>query len=103
MGLFDFIIRLLGGQPTDRTRGNGAAPRSTATAATSTPTKRTLNLDASQFAPISRTDTLKRARRASSFWGGGWFGRTDAIPPTSDERTLLIDRTLVVYGLVTPE
>jgi RNA-directed DNA polymerase len=103
MGLFDFIIRLLGGQPPDRTRGNGAAERSTTGVVTSKPAKRTLNLDAAQFAPISRADTLKRARRASMFWGGGWWGRTDTIPPTSDERTLLIDRTLVVYGLMTPD
>jgi retron-type reverse transcriptase len=101
MGLFDFIIRLLGGQPPDRTRGNGVAQGSTAT--TTRLTKRTLNLDASQFAPISRADTLKRARRAGMFWGGGWWGRRDAIPPTTDERTLLIDRTMVVYGLLTPE
>ena len=27
----------------------------------------------------------------------------DTIPPATDERTLLIDRTLVAYGLLTPE
>ena len=32
-----------------------------------------------------------------------WWGRLDTIPPASDERTLLIDRSLVAYGLLKPE
>jgi retron-type reverse transcriptase len=42
-----------------------------------------------------------------SFRGGfafnQWWGRRDLIPPTSDARTLLIDRAMVTQGLLTPE
>jgi retron-type reverse transcriptase len=107
MGLFDFIIRLLGGSPPNRPRDDGAAwgPSTTATkGAAAKPKRKTLNLDASQFAPISREETLRRAQRTGgAWWGGGWWGRRDVIPPSTDERTLLIDRTMVVYGLLTPE
>ena len=62
----------------------------------------TLNLDASQFLPITRDELLKEAK-GRSFWSSPWFGRRDLIPPTDDERTGLIDRALVTHGLLSPE
>jgi retron-type reverse transcriptase len=105
MGLIDFLKRLLGSAPAGETRSDGFARRasSAATATTSRPAPKALNLDAAQFAPVSRAETMKRARRAGMMWGGGWWGRRDVIPPSTDGRTLLIDRTMVVYGLLTPE
>jgi retron-type reverse transcriptase len=34
-------------------------------------------------------------------WRTAWIGRTDVIPPASDERTALVDRGLVLRGLLT--
>lgn len=64
---------------------------------------KTLNLDASQFAPISSADALAQATASSTVRSNPWWGRLDTIPPASDERTLLIDRSLVAYGLLKPE
>ncbi|MCB9598812.1 MAG: RNA-directed DNA polymerase [Sandaracinus sp.] len=36
-------------------------------------------------------------------WRTAWIGRVDVIPPASDERTALIDRGLVLRGLLTQE
>ncbi len=36
-------------------------------------------------------------------WRTAWIGRTDTIPPQSDERTALIDRGLELGGYLTPE
>jgi retron-type reverse transcriptase len=67
------------------------------------PTVKKLNLDASQFAPISSSAALAQARASTTVRANPWWGRLDTIPPASDERTLLIDRTLVAYGLLKPE
>jgi retron-type reverse transcriptase len=64
---------------------------------------RTLALDAAQFAPISSADALARARASSTVRSNPWWGRLDTIPPAGDERTMLIDRSLVAYGLLKPE
>src|SRR5690242_21175079 len=44
------------------------------------------------FLPIGRDDLLKQGEEARRTGGWMWFGRRDLIPPTSDPRTLLIDR-----------
>jgi RNA-directed DNA polymerase len=62
----------------------------------------TLNLDASQFLPISR-DELKQQAKGINVWGSPWFGRRDLIPPVTDKRTNLIDRAMVAQGLLSPE
>ena len=67
------------------------------------PKPKLLNLDASQFAPISSGDALAQARASTTVRSNPWWGRLDTIPPASDERTLLIDRSLVAYGLLQPE
>ncbi len=61
----------------------------------------TLNLDASSFLPISRTDLIQQSK-GRSLWSSPWFGRRDLIPPTSDPRTNLIDRGMVTQGILTP-
>jgi retron-type reverse transcriptase len=62
-----------------------------------------LNLDAAQFAPIASADALAQARASTTVRSNPWWGRLDTIPPATDERTLLIDRSLVAYGLLKPE
>lgn len=62
----------------------------------------TLNFDASDFLPITRSDLLAAAKKLT-LWGNPWFGRRDIIPPTSDARTKLIDRAMVTQGILTPE
>jgi hypothetical protein len=124
MGLFDFIRRIFAGtspsrrgtsaqarvdgigqRALDRLRETGAAgmvdSASTTRSKTGASTK-LAELDAGQFAPLSRKDTVRQARGA---WlsSSAWWGRRDAIPPVSDKRTLLIDRTMVAYGLMTAE
>jgi retron-type reverse transcriptase len=106
MGLIDFLKRLLGAKPVALPN---AGPRqssgeaSGAAVAIAPRPARTLNLDASQFAPISAAEALQAAETSTTIRNNPWWGRRDTIPPASDDRTLLIDRTLVVYGLLTPE
>jgi len=66
------------------------------------PQKRDLNLDAAQFAPVSQDEARQQAS-AGNLFRNPWFGRRDVIPPTTDPRTLLIDRAMVGQGLLTPE
>jgi retron-type reverse transcriptase len=70
----------------------------------STPARQpvSLNLDASNYLPISR-DELAKAGANVRLWGNPWFGRRDLIPQADDERTKLIDRALVTHGLLAPE
>jgi retron-type reverse transcriptase len=106
MGLFDFIRNLLNPRPkpagfaTIRPTATTPPPDSSPPAP---PKTKTLNLDAAQFAPISASDAVAQAERSTTIRTNPWWGRLDTIPPATDERTLLIDRTLVAYGLVTPE
>jgi retron-type reverse transcriptase len=58
---------------------------------------------ASDFLPIRRDDLLKQGEDVRRTTGWMWFGRRDLIPPTSDPRTLLIDRGLLTQGLLTAE
>ncbi|HEY7090168.1 MAG TPA: reverse transcriptase domain-containing protein, partial [Tepidisphaeraceae bacterium] len=65
------------------------------------PTK--LELDVAQFTPLSNAQIKEAARGAGGVWSSPFFGRRDLIPPAEDERTNLIDRGMVAYGLITPE
>jgi retron-type reverse transcriptase len=109
MGLIDYIKRLLGAQPRAPLKSaswQSPNPRGRSRAAVATRphlTSKTLNLDASQFTPISASDALRAAETSTTIRNNPWWGRRDTIPPASDDRTLLIDRTLVAYGLMTPE
>lgn len=103
MGLFDWLRRTFSSpRPAPPVR----APARDESRAPSPPRRTSLaGLDASKFKPISRAELMLRAgaRQAGFLWGNPWFGRRDLIPPTSDPRTLLIDRGMVAQGLITPE
>ncbi|CAN5197010.1 retron St85 family RNA-directed DNA polymerase [soil metagenome] len=58
---------------------------------------------ASAFLPIGRDELLSRAEEVRRGTGWMFFGRRDIIPPTSDPRTLLIDRGMVTQGFLTPQ
>ncbi|QEL17117.1 reverse transcriptase family protein [Limnoglobus roseus] len=58
---------------------------------------------APSFLPITRDDLLKQGEEVRRTTGWMFFGRRDLIPPTSDPRTLLIDRGMVTQGLLTPD
>ena len=57
----------------------------------------------SEFLPIARDDLLKQGEDVRRTVGWMWFGRRDLIPPTSDPRTLLIDRGMLTQGLLGAE
>src|SRR4051794_32094887 len=114
MGFFEFIKRLLNPQPPRRSTGPFIQPAPVlppnpvvgppqVQVRPAPPPPKTLNLDAGQFAPISSGDALAQARASTTVRSNPWWGRLDTIPPPSDDRTLLIDRSLVAYGLLSPE
>jgi RNA-directed DNA polymerase len=51
---------------------------------------------------LSAEDLRKRALKIVP-WRTAWIGRTDTIPPQSDERTAIIDRGLVLRGFLTEQ
>jgi len=55
---------------------------------------------ANEIMGLSAASLRRRALRITP-WRTAWIGRTDVIPPASDERTALIDRGLVLRGLLT--
>ncbi len=63
---------------------------------------KTIDLDASQFLPITRNELLNAAKGTRLF-GNVWFGRRDLIPPIDDPRTMLVDRGMVTEGIISPE
>lgn len=127
MGLFDWVIKLLGGgndgiefSSETRTRdeyNRGIPPviRPTAPspqmpaqqppqriAKPAQPNKRRLTpVDMGKFAPITRDEALSRAKWSRFLWTG-WWGRRDLIPPAADARTLLIDQAMAGQGLIAP-
>jgi retron-type reverse transcriptase len=110
MGLFDFLRDLFGLSPPKRSNPPRFTPpvpppfgSKQQSPQKSPPQPKQLNLEADQFAPISSSDALSQARASTTVRSNPWWGRLDTIPPASDERTLLIDRSLVAYGLLTPE
>lgn len=110
MGLFDFLKSFFNPPQPRRPAQPSVPPQQPATPVASPPAAQPappkpakLNLDAAQFAPISSSDALAQARASSTVRSNPWWGRLDTIPPASDERTMLIDRSLVAYGLLQPE
>lgn len=110
MSLFDFLKRLFQPTPPRRSvqplqpiRPAPVVQPSPVRIQAAPPKPKLLNLDVSQFAPISSSDALAQASASSTVRSNPWWGRLDTIPPASDERTLLIDRSLVAYGLLNPE
>jgi retron-type reverse transcriptase len=51
---------------------------------------------------LSADELRKRALKIVP-WRTAWIGRTDTIPPQSDERTAIIDRGLVLRGFLTEQ
>lgn len=58
-------------------------------------------LEANEILGLSREELRKRALKINPYQTA-WIGRVDTIPPQSDERTALIDRGLILRGLLTP-
>ncbi|MEN6627684.1 MAG: reverse transcriptase family protein [Candidatus Sumerlaeia bacterium] len=63
------------------------------------PARRTLNLDISQFKPISDAE-FKSTKRFFGSWEARDRGR---IPPADDKVALAIDRSMINHGIVTAE
>ena len=57
---------------------------------------------ASEILGLSMAEVRKRSLKIDPY-RTPWIGRTDTIPPQSDERTALIDRGLILRGLLTRE
>ncbi len=47
------------------------------------------------------SDQLRKRAMKITPWRTAWIGRVDVIPPQSDERTALVDRGLVLRGMIT--
>lgn len=58
-------------------------------------------LDGGDILGLSAEDFRKRALKINPY-RTAWIGRVDTIPPQTDERTALIDRGLILRGLLTP-
>ncbi len=83
-----------GSPPPTESRPARSRPADKPTAAETDP------FDLGQYTPISNAE-LREALKATG--AGPWMGRRDRIPPVDDPRTRLIDRSMVAYGLITPE
>ncbi len=57
---------------------------------------------ASDFLPISN-DELRDAVKGRNLTRNPWFGRRDRIPLADDERTQLIDRSMIANGILSAE
>jgi retron-type reverse transcriptase len=58
--------------------------------------------EAPEILGLSADEMRKRALRINPY-KTAWIGRVDTIPPQSDERTALIDRGLILRGLLSQE
>ncbi len=101
-GIIRRVMNFLGGSAKSDVVPKTPVATTLGSAASSSSRRKTLNLDASAFLPITR-DEMMRESRTSLFWSGAWFGRLDLIPPTTDRRTLLIDRGMMSAGLLSAE
>ena len=64
--------------------------------------KRQIPFAAEGILGLSADELRKRALRINPY-RTAWIGRVDTIPPQSDERTALIDRGLILRGLLTEQ
>jgi retron-type reverse transcriptase len=65
-------------------------------------------LRAPNLAPLADSELKRSLRRRgqgswSIFGGASWWGRRDLVPPSTDERTNLIDRGMIGRGLTTAD
>lgn len=128
MGFWDFLAKLFGSlkkadpntvtfisppppptpaPPIASGPANAAAPSLLTPAPTPVPTPPTpvaeTGAKAGDFLPIQRDDLLKQGEDVRRTTGWMFFGRRDLIPPTTDPRTLLIDRGMVTQGFLKPD
>lgn len=112
MGFWDFLKDLvLGRDPDERDppgRGRpGVAPSApsagTSTAGTRADRPPAAGYDAPKDILGLDEDALRRRALTVEPWRTAFIGRTDLIPPQSDERTAIIDRGLELRGLLTRE
>ena len=91
--------------PAANARPGAARPKASAPAAAPAPAKAARlpdpkdPLDASAILGLSADEVRKRSLRIDPY-RTAWIGRVDTIPPRSDERTALIDRGLILRGLL---
>src|SRR5438552_3987859 len=124
MGIWDKLKGIFGSQPQMPAPSAGGAPgagapssSSTSTqtfASTQTPTPSTSTSTSTPTPPpangknpyqsdilgLSQEEMRKRALKIDPY-RTAWIGRTDTIPPQSDERTAIIDRGLMLRGFLT--
>ncbi|MBI3185272.1 MAG: RNA-directed DNA polymerase [Myxococcales bacterium] len=81
--------------------GASPVPRAAAPASAASPAKNPY-LANEEVLGLSAEELRKRALKITP-WRTAWIGRTDVIPPQSDERTAIVDRGLVLRGLLTKE
>lgn len=90
-------------RPTASTAARATAPTVAARPAAPTPAVREEDRwRADEILGLSQDELRKRALKINPM-RTAWIGRIDTIPPQSDERTALIDRGLILRGLLTPE
>jgi RNA-directed DNA polymerase len=114
VGLWDKVKELFGGgkpavPPSDPTAPSApvappqARPAPRPAAPPPSPVRTANNPYAnSEILGLSAEELRKRALKITP-WRTAWIGRVDTIPPRSDERTAIIDRGLVLRGLLTEE
>ena len=91
-------------QPTPPKQAAPAAPAPAPAPAVKAPAVRAIKKKdpyaATEILGLSKEELRKRALRIDPY-RTAWIGRTDTIPPQSDERTAIIDRGLILRGLLT--
>src|SRR4051812_25101506 len=93
--LWNLLVRLVSsGEVRSRT---WTPPATATTAPASAPTWNPY--DAGDVLGLSADELRRRALRINPF-RTAWIGRVDTIPPQSDERTAIIDRGLILRGLL---
>lgn len=110
MGLFNWLSNLLGKSPAGNKssvdRGSVVIPELSEPRPESKKRGpiRLNGLDAQQFAPLEDNEARELAKSLGrSIWNDTFFGRRDLIPPTSDARTLLVDRMMIADGITTAD
>jgi len=111
MAFWDFLSKWFGDRKPDEAP-TPTTPANSITSDIAPPTAVPITSDAplpvaapqaSDFLPIARDDLLQQGEDVRRTTGWMWFGRRDMIPPTSDPRTLLIDRGMLTQGLLTAD
>jgi RNA-directed DNA polymerase len=106
MNIFARLLRFLfgsGKRGDDATPPKVSAERTSAGRPQRPEPKRLAGLELNDYAPLDEQQAMSAAGSLGAPWTNPWFGRRDLIPPSSDPRTLLIDRLMVAEGLTTPE